>query len=289
MPNLPFMHSKQWLLAAGGILLTLSLFYFGRIRYREGAAAEGSQAVRDKPNAGATGMSFPTLLQLAGTTLKADEKKNVEALDARLAATGTPSDSVPVLFQLSRTWLNTGNFIVAGSYYEMQARITRQKAWWDTAAQVLSYGFHNTTDSLARIYGVNHTLTCYEMLRKMDPENIDYKIGYATTLIDGRDDVMTGVGLLREVDAVHPDNIQVNLILGRLNIRNGQYDKSIERLQKVITLDPDNLGAYLYLADCYSAMGRKDKAIVALQQARSVSHDEQMNAEIDKSIKELSN
>lgn len=282
------MQLKQIILAAFGISLTFLLFFFGKTRFPEGKPATPASAHRDAGLKGNT-ISFNQILSLASQNLNEDDAKNVSSLNEKLTASKTKKDSIYIMKQLGRVWYASQNYIVAGVFFEEAGKRENNVALLDSASQSLAYGYTVTKDTNAMVFGAEKTLECFQRLRDLQPENLAYKIGYATTLIDGMGDVMNGVMLLKEVEKVEPDNIQMNLILGRLDIRNGELDKSISHLNKVLKKDPENLYAYLYLAEAFKAKGNKSEQVNAMKHARKLSDDAGLNHQLDEEIKILSN
>ena len=67
----------------------------------------------------------------------------------------------------------------------------------------------------------------------------------------------------------------------------GQYDKAIERLQKVIKAQPDNVEAVAFLADTYAAKGDKAEAIKWYTVSKRLVNDSHYSQEVDERIKTL--
>jgi outer membrane protein len=66
--------------------------------------------------------------------------------------------------------------------------------------------------------------------------------------------------MLREVIDVDPINREALLSLGLLSIQSGQYDKALERFEKLLDLEANDYEAMLYLGVCYLETNKKDKA-----------------------------
>ena len=186
-------------------------------------------------------------------------------------------------------WTKTGNIIVAGKYFADAAEINKDVKTWEEAATRFFIGFPNAADTLAKMYAVQEAIKSYEQLRKLDSTNMDYPVQEAVCYIDGQGQVMPGVLLLKGVEKKDPDNKDMNLILGRLAVVSGQYDKAVARLEKLITMDPNNAEAYFHLAEAYRALGRKDEAIKTLEHCKSLVTDENFNAQIDSYINQIKN
>ena len=63
----------------------------------------------------------------------------------------------------------------------------------------------------------------------------------------------------------------MNLILGRLAVVSGQYDKATARLEKLIKTNPDNAEAYYNLAKALKAKGKKLESAAAYRKAAELN------------------
>jgi len=124
---------------------------------------------------------------------------------------------------------------------------------------------------------------------KIDTSDVDGKINLAEWLVDSSAQPMKGIMMLREVLAKDENNIKALLSLGRFAVKSGQYDKAIERFEKVLTLNSDYDEAYLYLGDVYESKGDKENAIKYYQKYKSATNNPSAAAEIDKYINQLKN
>ena len=133
-------------------------------------------------------------------------------------------------------------------------------------------------------------VTSYEKALEINPENTDAKIGLAVTYLEtSTENVMKGVLLLRDITDNDPGNITANLLLGRYGIVSGQFDKAVQRLEKVLSVDSTNAEAYLYLAEAYEGMGKKDQAIRMLEKCRELVKTPGFSDVITQYIEKLKN
>lgn len=237
-------------------------------------------------------VSMDQLNQLASGTLSKIQKDSIELLTANFNAAKTNNEKASALTALANAWSKTGNIIMAGTYFEQLATIDNQSQSWYDAAMRFSLGYNNATDSLVRNFAVNHAISSYQQLIKTDSVNLDYQVGLALAFMDGAGNVMQGVSLLKQVEQKDPDNIQMNLTLGRFGIMSGQFDKAISRLQKVISLSKEDAvkaEAWYQLGEAYRATGKKDDAIKALETSRDLLTNEDFKKQLDIYIQQLKN
>jgi tetratricopeptide (TPR) repeat protein len=79
------------------------------------------------------------------------------------------------------------------------------------------------------------------------------------TYVSG-EDPMTGIQMIRKVAEEHPDNELALYQLGMLSVTTGQYDRAVERFEKLIALSADHGEAHFYLGYCWFEMEQYEKA-----------------------------
>lgn len=79
---------------------------------------------------------------------------------------------------------------------------------------------------------------------------------------------------LRKLAEEHPENVEAQYHLGMFSWQTGQYDKSMERLKKVIALNPKGYpDAYAFLGQAYGTLDSIDKAIAAIETYKTLVTD----------------
>lgn len=129
-----------------------------------------------------------------------------------------------------------------------------------------------------------------EKALKLDSVNLQAKTGLGVCYVESQGgQPMKGIALLKEVIAQDSNYIDAYINLGLFAIKSGQYDKAIERFNRVVKINPDYLEAYLYLADCYEQVGNKKEAIFALEKYKNAVNDITVQNEIENYINKLKN
>jgi tetratricopeptide (TPR) repeat protein len=279
--------SKQVLLLAAGVVMVACLFLFAETK--PPVKANGGAMPPMSGNASSSGaeIDFNSILAKAKGTLTSGQLDSLSTLDLQLKKVRGDKEQQRMLENLAAAWEKTGNVLVAGKYYAQAAAIDNDKSLLDKAANLFYTGFPTTTDSLARTFGAQEGVKAFQQLAKIDSTNFSYPIHEAVCYIDGLGNVMQGVLLLKGVEAKDPDNKEMNLILGRLAVVSGQYDKAIARLEKLTKLDPTNAEAFYHLAEAYRAVGRTDDAIKSLEQCKKLVNDPAFSAQIDNYIQQI--
>ncbi len=271
-----------------GVVLVTVLFLFGKTRFPEGKE-NGTQQTSEQSGNKNQQLDFSSLLLLAQKTLNADELDSVQTLSGKLETAKDNKSKKELLGKLADTWLKTGNLIVAANYSEQLCALEPTKENWERTADRYFLGMQNTTDTLARFFAAERAISSFSELIKMDSSNMNYKVSQALCYIDGKNDVMEGVQILKEVEKHDPDNEIMNLTLGGLSIMSGQYDKAIPRLERLVKLHPQNAEGLLHLGEAYRAVGKKEEAIQAFEKCKSLLQNTEAIKQIDNLIHQLKN
>lgn len=190
-------------------------------------------------------------------------------------------DSVAQLYNLA------GYSGIASYYLYEHAKKKNDLASWTKAgdqnyqaAMIL-----NSPESSGLLF--KNAVECFKKATELAPENTTLKVKLAQSYMDGTQDAMSGVVILRDIVAKDSNNIEAQFTLGRFGIVSQQYDKAIIRLEKVVSLQPSNVDAYLLLAEAYEKMGDKKSAISKLEKAKKMIKDPGFSKEIADYIEHL--
>lgn len=137
------------------------------------------------------------------------------------------------------------NFIIAGDgYYE---------------------AFNFAVDKSKSAFLAGKVQEYYNRVLNENPLLFDIKSKLAMTYVAGSNP-MQGIMMLQEVLSKDPNNEVAIYNLGMLAITSGQYEKAIERFEKLTQLDPKNPEAQFYLGYCFFELGKKDESKVYFQE-----------------------
>ena len=134
---------------------------------------------------------------------------------------------------------------------------------------------------------MTNAIECFNSALNNDTANVNYKTSLGICYVEGSQDPMKGIMLLRSVVAADSTNIKAQLSLGMFALQSEQNDKAVKRFKSIIAMEPTNAEAYLFLAQAYSTIGNKPLAIESLQKFKTVNTDKTVEQEIDKYINDL--
>ncbi len=272
----------QITLVAASILLTASLYLFGPLKSSE--KKEQSVAVETADTFDFAKFKEEELARLPADSLPTFKQLEVEAMSLEA---GEKSEKLSQLI----TFLQSNRLHILSAFYQKDiAEAENTDSSWVLAGQ----GFYSvafaTDDQALNKHLLSQSIGSYKKAVELNPENTEAKMNMAIVYLEGpTDQVMNGVMILREITDKDPDNITANLILGRYGIVSGQFDKAVQRLEKVLSLDSLNAEAYLYLAEAYESLGERAKAIEMLEKCKTIVKSPGFSEEVDNYILKLKN
>ena len=259
-------------LIVGTIALTAFLYF-----------APKTKLVTEAPKNGA--IDFNYLLEAAKSKLQRQEVTALNELEKSVEAK-SGNEKATMLDSLAYRWDVLQEPAVAAGYYEQLAQINSSEKSWSDAADRYFSAARMPTDSLMHAWLIGKTISSYEKVTEINPENSDAKINLAICYTESPQP-MKGIMLLRDVVQKHPENIKAQMNLGFLSIRSGQYDKAIERLKKVLELNPAQPEAHYFLGYSFMNKGENTQAIEAFNKYIETGKDTQLISEANVYIRQL--
>lgn len=181
-----------------------------------------------------------------------------------------------------------GKYVLAAMYSEEKAKANAGSGsdWMNAGERYRqAASFQQHEDHLPSLYEAS--IRCFQKALQLEPGNLDAKVGLGIAMVDGTNDPMAGITLLREVEAKDSTHINMQLALGEFAIRSQQYDKAIERFNRVLRMKPEMYALHLSLAEIYDAQSDTAMVVYHLKAYSAVTDDPVMKTEIDEAVKRL--
>ncbi len=123
-----------------------------------------------------------------------------------------------------------------------------------------------------------------------EPVNeLDAKVEQAVSIIQsGEGSPMQAIGLLREVIAVDSNHIGALYWLGEFSVMSGQFDKAIERFEKLHNLEPGNVEFCIKLARVQVSAGQIENGVATLEAFKRDHPGENVIEQVDAVLEEIS-
>ncbi|MGE0567220.1 MAG: tetratricopeptide repeat protein [Bacteroidia bacterium] len=170
---------------------------------------------------------------------------------------------------------------------EEKAKQLNQSDLWNLAGNRYYYSIQFVKDESEHPVLYASAARCFKKSFELDKLNIDAKIMYASCMVEGSGDPMSGIALLREVEKTDSNNLKLQLTFAYLSINSGQKDKAIRRFQKALEIDSTYIEAYLHLADLYEQSNEIENTVLMLEKYEERTGDPTAKIEIAKYIKQL--
>ena len=191
-----------------------------------------------------------------------------------------------LLDSIVKTWDDLNRHELAAFYCEQKAKITDRADFWSKAGEhyYRSVGF---VPAPKRPLLFDCAIRCLEKSLSENNNDLDAKATLGACYVEGSQNPMKGIGLLREVVLQDSNHLGAQLNLAFFSQKSGQFAKAIERFKKVLSIKPDYIEAYLFLADAYEKTGDKANAISALEKYYSLVNDITIKEEVQNYINKL--
>ena len=125
-----------------------------------------------------------------------------------------------------------------------------------------------------------------EAVLEDNPSDLEVKTKMAMTYLTTAEP-MKGIQMLREVVAEDENNELALYNLGLLSMQSGQYDKAVDRFEKVTELNQNHLQAQFFLGVSYFETGKKKKARKQFEHIKLLTSDPETLANADNYLNQL--
>jgi tetratricopeptide (TPR) repeat protein len=178
-------------------------------------------------------------------------------------------------------------------YLSEAAKLDKSEKNLTFAAQLILHNLRSEQDEAKLNWETEQAIALFEKGIELYPDNDDFKVGLGSCYVFGKgrtggpEETMKGIQQLLAVVRKDSNNMKAQMMLGVGGYVSGQYDKAVERLQKVVLAQPDNIEAIAFLADTYAAKGDKAAAIKWYRISKRLVNDSHYSQEVDERIKSL--
>lgn len=279
--------NKRIILTGIGVILVFILFFFGKTATTKKEMPE--LAKPEKPQ-----FNIKDTLHARKQQLPSDQLVFINNLENNISRGDLKHQQVNQYTNLANFWKDSaGKFIPYIYYLSEAAKLDNSEKKLTFAARLILENMKRETDPAQKVWEAQTAATLFEKAIALNPDNDDLKVGlgscyvYGEGMIGNAEQTMKGIQQLLEVVRKDSNNMQAQLVLGIGGVISTQYNKAIERLQKVVDFDPHNLEAVSWLADAYAAAGDKQNAIKWYEQSEHLVNNPAFTKEINERIKLL--
>lgn len=176
----------------------------------------------------------------------------------------------------------------AAFYHSLKAEITPTASNWEVAGdRQISVSSNTAYDASFNASLYEEGLKSYQKAIDLDSSNLELQVKLGSAIVDRSPQPMQGITLLLGVIEQDSMHFNGNLALGKFGIISGQYDKAVNRLEKVLSLQPENAEALFLSGEAYSNLGLNKKAISCFSKCKEIVENEDLKKEIDAYLQQL--
>lgn len=176
---------------------------------------------------------------------------------------------------------------IASYYTEVLAKKRPSAKNWLSAGNRYYYAVQFSADQTEIPLLFGSAIRCLLNSLKLEPENTDAKILLGSCYVEGTENPMEGIAVLKEVEKKDSNNVKLQAAFASFSVKSGQLNKAIYRYNKILQLDSNNIAVYLYLADIYEQQNNTQKTIEVLEKYAAKTDDVTAKLEIKKYIQQL--
>jgi lipopolysaccharide biosynthesis regulator YciM len=272
---------KPIYLAIIGVLLVVIIFFFGKMNGPVSNTAQSEHANKPSTTNTNSSIDFNAIIVEAKKNIDVSKRKQIDSLENKLQVATNKDDKIISLNKLISAWQNAGSKIITADYANQLAELTNSPSDLAKAGNHLVLAFETVADSSLQKPLIDMAYNTLQKAIKADSNNLENFANLGACLMEGRNQVMDGVLILKDVVKKSPNHLKANFILAKFAVVSGQYDKAITRLEKLILNNPTYTDAYLVLANAYASKGETQKAKQTLQNCQQHTTDAQIKTELD--------
>jgi tetratricopeptide (TPR) repeat protein len=270
-------NTTRLLLILGALLLFVLLFISPRQKTNSGSEA-GLDAASAKPMVTGKKEVLTVFLKQAVNALSPELRKNHDAFQSNKQA-----DSLTVF------WDKQKRPDLAAYYTETLAEKKDSASAWYKAGNRYYYSIPFVKDESEIPLLYQRAMFCFDKSLKQDSLNTDARIMLGACMVEGSEDPMKGISLLRSIEKTDSSNVKLQMTFALFSVKSGQLEKAVLRFKKVLQIDSTAIEVYLHLADAYEKLNQPQLSLKMLETYQSKTTDPVIKMEIGKYIEQLRN
>ena len=278
------MNKAQWITIAIGVLIVVGLFRFGRTGPYKGEIPKAVESIA--PNE----LTTDSILFHVKETLSPAQIQWLNDLEQSVIRGDVKKQRLDVFHQLAHFWKDSARIFEPYAWYEAEAaRLENSEKSLTFAAHLILENLRNEESDQLKRWKALQAKDLFERSLRINDKNDSTIVGLGACYIFGNiaDNPMEGILKVRQVVEKDSTNIYAQMVLGQGSLMSGQYDRAIDRFEKVLALQPANLEAILLMAEVFERKEDKANAIKWYSNALPLAPNPAMRSALEKRINEL--
>lgn len=275
------MLKAQYIIVGISLLCAIGLFILPKSvvsnKNKAIETSEQNQTVKDDS------VTAPVLAEQHKVTLSDQQAQRLNILRSSFYKSSSQRDKSTFFDSMSVIY-RSANLIDSVAYYaeslaeqfpSIPTFFTAADAYYDVFSFAMSEQKVKQAAQKSRIF--------YEKILAQEPDNTDAKVKLGVTYTITATP-MQGIKMIREVLDKQPDNQLALFNLGLLSMQSGQYEKAVERFERILTLNPKDVNSCLLLAQSLVSLNKSKEAIEKLEKFKEKLSSSPMDTEIKQRI-----
>ena len=279
------MKKQQLVLLSGGLILLVLLYFFGNT-----TPPSTNSTVVNSGNTTSGTITTADVLNAAKKNLSAQQLSQLVQLENSVVRGDVKEQKIRIYRQLASYWQDSlHNQEIAAYYFGESAKLENSEKNINFAARLLLQYVTSEENPAMQTWLATNAKALFEQSLQIDPNNDSVQVELGACYLFGNisSTPMDGILKIKQVTDRDPNNMYAQLMLGLGDIKSGQYDKAIERLQLVAKKEPDNLQAVFNLAETFERKGDKSNAVAWYRKVENMINVPEAKQEIEQRIKTL--
>jgi len=276
---------QQLVLLSGGLILLVLLYFFGNT-----TPPSTNSTVVNSGNTTSGTITTADVLNAAKKNLSAQQLSQLVQLENSVVRGDVKEQKIRIYRQLASYWQDSlHNQEIAAYYFGESAKLENSEKNINFAARLLLQYVTSEENPAMQTWLATNAKALFEQSLQINPNNDSVQVELGACYLFGNisSTPMDGILKIKQVTDRNPNNMYAQLMLGLGDIKSGQYDKAIERLQLVAKKEPDNLQAVFNLAETFERKGDKSNAVAWYRKVENMINVPEAKQEIEQRIKTL--
>jgi tetratricopeptide (TPR) repeat protein len=277
-------NKAQWITIGIGVLIVAALFLFGRTGPYKSGISKNFQSTPQSE------LSADSILFHAKEILNPAQIQWMNDLEQSVIRGDVKKQKLDVFHQLAHFWKDSARIFEPYAWYEAEAaRLENSEKSLTFAAHLILENLRNEESDQLKRWTALQAKDLFERSLRINDKNDSTIVGLGACYIFGNiaDNPMEGILKVRQVVEKDSTNIYAQMVLGQGSLMSGQYDRAINRFEKVLALQPVNLEAILLMAEVFERKEDKANAIKWYSKALPLALNPAMSSALEKRINEL--
>lgn len=204
----------------------------------------------------------------------------VDKWKSELLAGTMMTDNEAALDSLMRVFQSVNKYDSAAHYAGRYAQTYPEADHWRKAGNAYFEAFNFAVDEAKTQELASQATRFYNKILEAGVNDLGVKNNLAMMLVNTTNP-MRGIMMLREILAEDPENEKALYNMGIMSVWSRQFEKALERFEKLVSIYPNHLEGNFYLGLSYFETGHLEKAKAQLEKLKQMDSNEAVLQAVD--------